>query len=205
MVKSRGVGTCLWFSCDNCAAHCSENLLNKRVPHGILVLTYPPHTFRLFEVFEALLFTVLEHVEKYEGTMHCHPRLITSSGYSERQTKQPRARQSGRRGTRHVSIIKEEMKQSVWWQQNRNHRIGWTSRAPGLQLLFSVTMRSKSSQRWGLINRHLFRQKEREGSESKSWIKKVWKDWPLNHSEVGIHGKADKVPPWASQQNGFMR
>jgi hypothetical protein len=35
------------LSCDNCASHCSEEILRELARNGILVLTYPPHTSRL--------------------------------------------------------------------------------------------------------------------------------------------------------------
>jgi hypothetical protein len=42
--------------CDDCAAHCSRDLLIEFARHGILVLTSPPDTSNLFQVLDPLLF-----------------------------------------------------------------------------------------------------------------------------------------------------
>jgi hypothetical protein len=51
--------------CDNCASHCSVEILRERARNGILVLTYPPHTPHLFQVLDVLLFGRLKVFKKY--------------------------------------------------------------------------------------------------------------------------------------------
>jgi hypothetical protein len=52
--------------CDNCAAHCYEEALRKLAQHGILVITYPLHTWHIFQVLDVLLFRVLKPAKKYQ-------------------------------------------------------------------------------------------------------------------------------------------
>jgi hypothetical protein len=51
--------------CDNCRCHCSDEILQELANHGILVLTYPPHTSHLFQVLDVLLFGRLKAAKKY--------------------------------------------------------------------------------------------------------------------------------------------
>jgi hypothetical protein len=50
--------------CDNCAAHCSDDVLTKLARHRILVITCPPHTSFVFQVLDILLFRVLKRAKK---------------------------------------------------------------------------------------------------------------------------------------------
>jgi hypothetical protein len=52
--------------CDNCAAHCSEEILSKLARIGIPVTDYPPHTWHIFQVLDVLLLEVLERAKKYQ-------------------------------------------------------------------------------------------------------------------------------------------
>jgi hypothetical protein len=52
--------------CDNCPAHCPEEVLSKLTRRGILVITYPPHTSHIFQVLDGLLFGVLKQAIKHE-------------------------------------------------------------------------------------------------------------------------------------------
>jgi hypothetical protein len=50
--------------CDNCASHCSEEILRELARNEIFVLTYPPHTSHLFQVIDVLLFDRLKMFKK---------------------------------------------------------------------------------------------------------------------------------------------
>jgi hypothetical protein len=51
--------------CDNCSSHCSEDILKELSAHGILLLTYPPHSSHVFQVLDVLLFGNLKSAKKY--------------------------------------------------------------------------------------------------------------------------------------------
>jgi hypothetical protein len=51
--------------CDNCACHCSEDILIEFPRHGVLILSYPPHPSNLFQVLDLLLFARLKSAKKY--------------------------------------------------------------------------------------------------------------------------------------------
>jgi hypothetical protein len=64
--------------CDNCSAHMSNSVLEKLARHGILVLTYPPHTSRIFQVLDVLLFGLIKRFKNIKYVMiHCPYMLIT--------------------------------------------------------------------------------------------------------------------------------
>jgi hypothetical protein len=50
---------------DNCASHCSDEILRELARNGILVLTCPPHTSDLFQVLDVLLFGRMNVFKKY--------------------------------------------------------------------------------------------------------------------------------------------
>jgi hypothetical protein len=52
--------------CDNRSAHCTEDILKKLAYHGVIVLTYPPHTSHIFQALHMLLFGVLKRVKKHQ-------------------------------------------------------------------------------------------------------------------------------------------
>jgi hypothetical protein len=52
--------------CGNCSPYRSDDVLKKLARHGILVITYPPHTSHLFQVVDVLLFGVLKRPKKYQ-------------------------------------------------------------------------------------------------------------------------------------------
>jgi hypothetical protein len=55
--------------CDNCSAHCSDEVLGKLARRGILVITYPSHTSHtshIFQVLDVLLFGILKKSKKYQ-------------------------------------------------------------------------------------------------------------------------------------------
>jgi hypothetical protein len=51
---------------DNCSAHISSPVLQKLARHGVLVITYPPHTSQIFQVRDILLFGLLKHSKKFQ-------------------------------------------------------------------------------------------------------------------------------------------
>jgi hypothetical protein len=51
--------------CDNCASHCSDEILRELARNEILVPTYTPHTSHLFQVLDVLLFGRLKAFKKY--------------------------------------------------------------------------------------------------------------------------------------------
>jgi hypothetical protein len=50
--------------CDNCASHCSNEVKRELAEHGILLLTYPPHTSHIFQVLDRLLFGCRKSAKK---------------------------------------------------------------------------------------------------------------------------------------------
>jgi hypothetical protein len=59
--------------CDNCSAHCTEDIWKKLACHGVIVLTYPPHTSHIFQVSDVLLFGVFKPAEKHQRRDDEHP------------------------------------------------------------------------------------------------------------------------------------
>jgi hypothetical protein len=55
---------CILF-CDNCLIHCRDQLFKEFAERGVSIITYPPHTSRLFQVLDLLLFGRLKAVKKY--------------------------------------------------------------------------------------------------------------------------------------------
>jgi hypothetical protein len=51
--------------CDNCTCHCSADVLQDLSSHGILLITYPPHSSHIFQVLDVLLFGRLKSAKKY--------------------------------------------------------------------------------------------------------------------------------------------
>jgi hypothetical protein len=51
--------------CDNCSCHCSEDILRELAHHGVLLITYPPHTSHIFQVLDVLLFGRLKLAKKH--------------------------------------------------------------------------------------------------------------------------------------------
>jgi hypothetical protein len=49
----------------NCPSPCSEDMLIEFARHGVLGLSYPPHTANLFQVLNLLLFRRLKSAKKY--------------------------------------------------------------------------------------------------------------------------------------------
>jgi hypothetical protein len=54
--------------CSNSSAHYSDEVLNKLVRDGILVIPHRPHISRIFQVLGVLLFGILKRAKK------CQPR-----------------------------------------------------------------------------------------------------------------------------------
>jgi hypothetical protein len=52
--------------CDNCSAHMSNSMIERLARHGVLVLTYPPHTSHLFQVLDVLRFGLVKRSKKYQ-------------------------------------------------------------------------------------------------------------------------------------------
>jgi hypothetical protein len=50
--------------CDNCASHCSDEVKRELAEHGVLLLTYPPHTSHIFQVPDRLLFGCLKSAKE---------------------------------------------------------------------------------------------------------------------------------------------
>jgi hypothetical protein len=51
--------------CDNCACHCSDDVMRELAERGILLITYPPHTSHIFQVLDTLLFGRLKAAKKH--------------------------------------------------------------------------------------------------------------------------------------------
>jgi hypothetical protein len=50
--------------CDNCSCHCTQDIMKELAIHGILLITYPPHTSHLFKMLDLLLFGRLKAIEE---------------------------------------------------------------------------------------------------------------------------------------------
>jgi hypothetical protein len=50
--------------CDNCASHCCDEVKRELAEHGILLITYLPHTSHIFQVLDTLLFGRLKAEKK---------------------------------------------------------------------------------------------------------------------------------------------
>jgi hypothetical protein len=148
--------------CDNCKTHCSEELLKKLARHGILVLTYPPHTSHVFQVLDVLLFGILKRAKKFERR---DDRLAPEVDHIlrlfrayEKATTSTTMRMSWDRagfdferrdGTTYLAINEARIRESLGFRE-----IWELDAHPG-----RLTER-RLSQNWGWINEHLFRKKE---------------------------------------------
>jgi hypothetical protein len=63
--------------CDNCSCHCSERILEELANHGILLMTDPPHTSQIFQVFDMLLFGRLKPAKSIYRAMTIRIRKST--------------------------------------------------------------------------------------------------------------------------------
>jgi hypothetical protein len=64
--------------CNNCSAYMSNSMPKKLARHGVLVLTYPPHTSHIFQVLDVLLFGLVNRSKNIKYVMiHCPYMLIT--------------------------------------------------------------------------------------------------------------------------------
>lgn len=52
--------------CDNCCAHCRQDFLRELAEHGVLLITYPPHTSHIFQVLDLLIFGRLKVAKKHQ-------------------------------------------------------------------------------------------------------------------------------------------
>jgi hypothetical protein len=85
--------------CNNCAAHCLDDVLRKLSRPGILILTYPPPILQLFQVLDVLRFTVLKLAKSPNGeTMGYLWWLMAFCDCFEQMRKQYLVQQSGRLG-----------------------------------------------------------------------------------------------------------
>jgi hypothetical protein len=62
--------------CDNCARHCSEDMLIEFIPHCVLVLSYRPDPSNLFQVLDLRLLIRLKSTKKYLPRSHWEPASI---------------------------------------------------------------------------------------------------------------------------------
>jgi hypothetical protein len=51
--------------CDNCSFYCFDDILQELANHGILLITYLPHTSYIFQVLDVMLFGRLKTAKKY--------------------------------------------------------------------------------------------------------------------------------------------
>jgi hypothetical protein len=76
VISNRGLPGCkdkpAILFCNNCSAHCSDEVLGKLVGCGILVIAYTPHTSHIFQVFDVLLFGILK---KFVSSALSHPMV----------------------------------------------------------------------------------------------------------------------------------
>jgi hypothetical protein len=141
----------------------SNSMLEKLARHWVLVLTYPPHTSHIFQVLHVLLFCLVKRFKKYQihdDTLPIHVdhilRLFRAYEAAMASTILRGAwRQTGfeyenRNTTTYLSIIEGRIRES------RNFREIWMFDHHESQL-----SARRQKQKWGWINEHKFRKKER--------------------------------------------
>jgi hypothetical protein len=149
--------------CDNCSAHCSNDILQKLARHGVLLITYPPHTSHVFQVLDVLLFGILKRAKKYQrrdDTLRKEvDHVLRLFRAYEQATASTTIRASwGKTGFEYQSrdnatyLVINEAKvrqsnafQEIWLFDYHPARL-----SP-----------QRLAQKWGWLNEHLFRRKER--------------------------------------------
>jgi hypothetical protein len=61
--------------CDNCSCHCSDDVLRDLATHGILLMTYPPHSSHIFQVLDVLLFGRLKSAKYLARDPNLSPQV----------------------------------------------------------------------------------------------------------------------------------
>jgi hypothetical protein len=143
----------------------SNSRLEQLARHGILVLTYPPHTSHIFQVLDVLLFGLVKRWKNYQicdDTLPIHVdhilRLFRAHEVAMASTTIRAAwRQTGfeyenrdRSMTTYLSISERQIRES------RDFREIWM-----FDYHESQPSARRQKQKWGWINEHKFRKKER--------------------------------------------
>jgi hypothetical protein len=55
--------------CDNCSCQCSDDILQELANYEILLITYPPHSSRIFHVLDVMLFDRLKSASSIYHTI----------------------------------------------------------------------------------------------------------------------------------------
>jgi hypothetical protein len=148
--------------CDNCSAHMSDSVLQNLARHGVLVLTYPPHTSHIFQVLDVLLFGLIKRSKKYQmrddGLSECVDHILRLfRGYEAAMgstTIRAAWTQAGfeyenRNLTTYLNINEQKIRDSPDFREIWN----FDYHEPQLSA-------RRQSQRWGWINEHMFRKRE---------------------------------------------
>jgi hypothetical protein len=135
--------------CDNCCCHYSDDILQELAHHGILLITYHPHTSRIFEVLDVMLFGCLKSVKQYlprnqeldtcfpprrdSDNKHDNKRIIGKSRFWVRQEKLHllSVSQGGkiRRGPEFQEVWRLDYPEARLSQRRRQQKSGWLNQS----------------------------------------------------------------------------
>jgi hypothetical protein len=149
--------------CDNCSAHCSNDVLTKLSRHGVLVITYPPHTSHLFQVLDILLFGILKRAKKYQRRDDTMRREVDHVLRLFRAYEQATASSTVRASWVKTGFDYEKRDGATYLAVNEAKIRG----APAFREVWAFDHQlarlsaQRMSQRWGWINGHCFPKGER--------------------------------------------
>ena len=141
----------------------SDSVLGKLARHGVLVITYPPHTSHVFQILDVLLFGLVkrakkhqmrddelsEHVDHVLRLFRADEAAMTSMTIRAAWIKAGFGHKS-RNGTNYLSVDEREIRGSpgfreIWLFDHHESQLS----------------ARRQRQNWGWINEHMFRREER--------------------------------------------
>jgi hypothetical protein len=136
--------------------------LKKLACHGVIVLTYPPHTSHIFQVLDVLLFGILKRAKKHQCRDDELPaqidHVLSLFRAYEQATMSTTVRASWirtgfqyeeRADTRYLAVHEAAIRSSLGFQEF------WQ-----FDYVLDRPSAWRQSQKWDWINQHLFRKKE---------------------------------------------
>jgi transposase len=163
VISNRGLPRCkdkpVILFCDNCSAHCSDEVLGKLAKCGILVIADPPHTSHIFQVLDVLLFGILKKAKKYQRRDDTLRREVDHVLRLFRAYEQATASTKIRAFWLKTGFDYETRDAATYLILNETKiRQGDALREVWLFDYHPLrTSKKRASQRWGWINEHLFR------------------------------------------------